>query len=93
MICVLLPGMDTDISHALFCCPQDLVIGAPYELEDGMRRGAVYIYPGSANGLESIPMQRITPLQIDPLSKVISFGSVLAKGWDIDNNSYSGKMV
>lgn len=67
-----------------------MVIGAPYELEDGLRRGAIYIYSGSATGVETIPMQRISPLDINH-PETVSFGSVLAKGWDIDGNSYSGE--
>ncbi|XP_065179070.1 integrin alpha-8-like [Sycon ciliatum] len=70
----------------------DIAVGAPYEMEEGVPRGAVYIFSGSSTGLESIAMQRISPLGLN-MKNTISFGSVIAKSWDIDRNSYPDLLV
>ncbi|KAG8232052.1 hypothetical protein J437_LFUL012003 [Ladona fulva] len=62
----------------------DIAVGAPYE-EDGS--GAIYIYHGKHNGLNSKYSQRISAQQID--SAIKGFGISISKGLDIDSNHYN----
>uniref|UniRef100_A0A182MG76 Uncharacterized protein n=1 Tax=Anopheles culicifacies TaxID=139723 RepID=A0A182MG76_9DIPT len=64
----------------------DIAIGAPFE-EDG----AVYIYLGSANGVQSRPSQRLIPSLAQsqgPARQPHMFGHSLSRGVDIDGNGY-----
>lgn len=59
----------------------DVAIGAPYE-DDGA--GAVYIYMGSAAGLNPNYAQKIQ------VAGTKGFGISISKGLDIDNNQRNG---
>ncbi|CAG9824822.1 unnamed protein product [Phaedon cochleariae] len=61
----------------------DVAVGAPYEDE----HGAVYIYLGSANGLNDEPSQVIRKTQVKTL------GYSLSGGMDMDNNGYPDLLV
>ena len=66
----------------------DVAIGAPGETVNGVFGvGAVYLYLGSAIGLERKAAQRIVPTT----TASRSFGYSLSYGWDIDSNGYNGK--
>lgn len=65
-----------DINHDGF---GDIAVGAPYESS-----GRVYIYCGSAKGINKKPAQVISPR----LSKVTLFGYSLSGNLDVDNNHY-----
>ncbi|XP_050072975.1 integrin alpha-PS3-like [Anopheles maculipalpis] len=69
----------------------DIAIGAPFE-EDG----TVYIFLGSANGVQSRPSQRLVPslsqLQ-KPSYQPHMFGHSLSRGVDIDGNGYADLAV
>ena len=70
-----------------FCA--DLAVGAPYE---GM--GAVYIFSGSHNGLQSEPSQRIYAGQLPSLVQPLrTFGHSLSAGVDMDLNGYPDMVV
>lgn len=63
----------------------DIAIGAPFE-----DNGAVYIYLGSPNGLQTKPSQRLVPPEnglMDPTAQPM-FGHAMSRGVDIDNNGY-----
>lgn len=67
----------------------DIAIGAPYE-DDGV----VYIHLGSREGLSLKPSQVITARHLGLLSSPIhTFGSSLAGGVDLDNNSYPDLVI
>uniref|UniRef100_A0A182PIT2 Integrin alpha second immunoglobulin-like domain-containing protein n=1 Tax=Anopheles epiroticus TaxID=199890 RepID=A0A182PIT2_9DIPT len=68
----------------------DIAIGAPFE-----DNGAVYIFLGSANGVQSRPSQRLAPsLGIQPPStQPYMFGHALSRGVDIDGNGYTDLAV
>lgn len=67
----------------------DIAVGAPYE-DDGV----VYIYLGSRNGLTTKPSQIITVKQLGLLTRPIqTFGSSIAGGIDLDNNSYPDLLI
>ncbi|KFB51524.1 AGAP006826-PA-like protein [Anopheles sinensis] len=65
----------------------DIAIGAPFE-----GNGVVYIFLGSANGLQAKPSQRLEPpthsLPLQP-SRQAMFGFAISRGVDIDNNGYN----
>ncbi|XP_065177400.1 integrin alpha-8-like [Sycon ciliatum] len=64
----------------------DVAIGAPGETVNGVFGvGAVYLYLGSAIGLERKAAQRIVPTT----TASRSFGYSLSYGWDIDSNGYN----
>ncbi|XP_065084513.1 integrin alpha-PS3 [Ochlerotatus camptorhynchus] len=63
----------------------DIAIGAPFE-----ENGAVYIYHGSPNGLQTKPSQRLVPPEnglMDPTAQPM-FGHAMSRGADIDGNGY-----
>lgn len=63
----------------------DIAISAPFE-----GNGAVYIFHGSSNGLQSKPSQRLVPPGnelMDPTTQPM-FGHAISRGSDIDNNGY-----
>ncbi|XP_076754708.1 multiple edematous wings [Xylocopa sonorina] len=65
---------------------QDIAIGAPYE-----KKGTVYIYLGSKNGIITIPSQVIHSEDMpEPLQ---TFGYSLSGGIDMDQNGYSDLLV
>ncbi|XP_044738082.1 integrin alpha-PS3-like [Chrysoperla carnea] len=66
----------------------DVAVGAPYE--DG-GRGAIYIYLGSANGLNVKYSQHIRARDIN--LNLFGFGISLSKGVDIDGNFYNDLAV
>lgn len=65
----------------------DVAIGAPYESD----RGAVYIYHGNGNGLQSTFQQKILASQGS--SSARGFGISVARGMDLDNNNYPDLVV
>ncbi|XP_053668619.1 integrin alpha-PS3-like [Anopheles marshallii] len=66
----------------------DLAVGAPFE-----GNGAVYIFLGSADGLQPKPSQRLTPPTNELLSPQPMFGFALSRGSDIDANGYKDLAV
>ncbi|XP_052897352.1 integrin alpha-PS3-like [Anopheles moucheti] len=69
----------------------DIAIGAPFE-EDG----AVYIFLGSANGIQTRPSQRLvpSPTQVPaPSRHPLMFGHALSRGVDIDGNNFTDLAV
>ncbi|XP_073237367.1 integrin alpha-V-like [Porites lutea] len=66
---------------------QDVAIGAPQE--EGC--GAVYIYHGSANGIELKYRQKILGSDVDPGLKM--FGISISGGLDVDGNFYNDTAV
>lgn len=70
----------------------DLAVGAPYE-----GQGAVYIYLGSGEGLNSEPSQviyaRELPKKILNERNITSFGYSLSGGMDLDDNGYPDLLV
>ncbi|EDO49372.1 predicted protein [Nematostella vectensis] len=65
--------------------PKYVVVGAPYGGPD--RRGAVYIYHGTKDGIDTKYRQRVTASDMnDPALK--TFGYSLTGGLDMDDNSY-----
>uniref|UniRef100_A0A182SV92 Integrin alpha second immunoglobulin-like domain-containing protein n=1 Tax=Anopheles maculatus TaxID=74869 RepID=A0A182SV92_9DIPT len=69
----------------------DIAIGAPFEDD-----GAVYIFLGSANGIQTRPSQRLVPssTQLQKLSRQPHmFGHALSRGVDIDGNGYADLAV
>uniref|UniRef100_A0A182ME73 Integrin alpha second immunoglobulin-like domain-containing protein n=1 Tax=Anopheles culicifacies TaxID=139723 RepID=A0A182ME73_9DIPT len=66
----------------------DLAVGAPFE-----GNGAVYIFLGSADGLQSKPSQRLTPPPNELLTPQPMFGFALSRGSDIDANGYKDLAV
>ncbi len=66
----------------------DVAIGAPYEDEN---TGAVYIYRGYAGGIRRTYSQRIAAREILP--GLVSFGSSISGGMDIDFNFYPDLVV
>ncbi|XP_038044656.1 integrin alpha-9-like [Patiria miniata] len=66
----------------------DVAIAAPYEDDN---TGAVYIYRGSRNGIRRMYSQRLAAR--DLLPGVLSFGSSIAGGLDIDYNYYPDLLV
>ncbi|XP_015907173.1 integrin alpha-9 [Parasteatoda tepidariorum] len=65
----------------------DIAIGAPYEDE----KGAVYIYHGSASGMNIEYVQRIAAKDID--LSLSGFGIHISRGFDIDSNQYPDLLV
>ncbi|KAK3752407.1 hypothetical protein QZH41_008611 [Actinostola sp. cb2023] len=59
----------------------DVAIGAPYE-----DKGAVYIYHGKANGIETKYRQKILASEVN--SGLSLFGHVISGGLDVDGNGY-----
>lgn len=51
---------------------QDLIVAAPFEVETSGKRGAIYIYNGSKDGLRPKWSQKITAI-----SKSTMFGSAI----------------
>lgn len=67
----------------------DIAIGAPYE-----DNGVVYVYLGSAKGLNEKPSQIIKSSDLGlGFSAIKTFGSSLSGGIDLDNNSYPDLLV
>ncbi|XP_053681013.1 integrin alpha-PS3-like [Anopheles nili] len=66
----------------------DIAIGAPFE-----ENGAVYVFLGSADGLQSKPSQRLTAPPNELLSPQSMFGFSLSRGSDIDANGYNDLAV
>uniref|UniRef100_A0A182NA97 Uncharacterized protein n=1 Tax=Anopheles dirus TaxID=7168 RepID=A0A182NA97_9DIPT len=66
----------------------DIAVGAPFE-----DNGAVYIFLGSVNGLQSKPSQRLTAPPNELLSPQSMFGFALSRGSDIDSNGYNDLAV
>uniref|UniRef100_A0A182QXJ7 Integrin alpha second immunoglobulin-like domain-containing protein n=1 Tax=Anopheles farauti TaxID=69004 RepID=A0A182QXJ7_9DIPT len=65
----------------------DIAIGAPFEGD-----GVVYIFLGSANGVQSRPSQRLAPASAQssvPSKQPLMFGHALSRGVDIDGNGYN----
>ncbi|XP_061500980.1 integrin alpha-PS3 [Anopheles gambiae] len=66
----------------------DIAVGAPFE-----GNGAVYIFLGSVDGLQSKPSQRLTAPANELLSPQPMFGFALSRGSDIDANGYNDLAV
>ncbi|XP_035907120.1 integrin alpha-PS3-like [Anopheles stephensi] len=69
----------------------DIAIGAPFE-----ENGAVYIYLGSVNGVQSRPSQRLAPSLTSlqkPSRQPYMFGHSLSRGVDIDGNGFADLAV
>ncbi|XP_055371581.1 integrin alpha-PS1 [Condylostylus longicornis] len=67
----------------------DIAIGAPYE-----GNGVVYIFLGNPQGLSKKPSQVIHAADLGPLGRSLrTFGSSLAAGSDLDDNSYPDLVV
>ncbi|XP_046403022.1 integrin alpha-PS3-like isoform X2 [Ischnura elegans] len=66
----------------------DVAVGAPY---DSFGHGAVYIYLGSAKGINPKFAQRISASKIDP--NLQGFGMSISKGVDVDGNRYNDVAV
>ncbi|XP_020908362.1 integrin alpha pat-2 isoform X2 [Exaiptasia diaphana] len=64
----------------------DVAIGAPYE-----DKGAVYIYHGKANGIETKYRQKILASQVN--SGLSLFGHSISGGLDVDDNGYPDMAV
>ncbi|XP_033761989.1 integrin alpha-PS1-like isoform X1 [Pecten maximus] len=64
---------------------QDLVVGAPYE---GVDKGAIYIFHGSADGLKETYAQRIYASDIVTSPPLRAFGHAISGGMDMDGNGY-----
>ncbi|KFB36449.1 AGAP004303-PA-like protein [Anopheles sinensis] len=62
----------------------DIAIGAPFE-----ENGAVYVFLGTADGLQSKPSQRLTPPANELLTPQPMFGHAISRGSDIDANGYN----
>lgn len=77
-------------SNLIYClvCFTDLAVGAPFEGD-----GAVYIFRGSAKGLIEKYSQRITSESLLLARPMISFGSSLKGGMDMDDNGYPDLVV
>jgi integrin alpha 7 len=72
-----------------FC--EDIAIGAPYE-----DSGVVYIHLGHREeGLRKVPSQviRASDLGLSPNKNILTLGSSLAGGIDIDNNGYPDLVI
>nr|CAI5850254.1 unnamed protein product [Callosobruchus analis] len=70
---------------------QDVAISAPFE-DDGI--GAVYIYRGSAKGLQNVYSQRLSPSNFEGnFGNVRGFGLGISKGSDIDGNGHNDLAV
>ncbi|XP_077978498.1 integrin alpha-8-like [Glandiceps talaboti] len=67
----------------------DIAVGAPYYGED--KKGAVFIYHGSRNGIRTQISQIVTASDIN--TNLRTFGSSLAGGLDMDNNQYPDILV
>ncbi|XP_017787536.1 PREDICTED: integrin alpha-PS1 [Habropoda laboriosa] len=65
---------------------EDIAIGAPYE-----KKGTVYIYLGSKNGIITVPSQVIHA--DDMPEPLLTFGYSLSGGIDMDQNGYSDLLV
>lgn len=63
---------------------QDLIVGAPYDGEDG--RGAIYVFHGSEKGINEKYTQRI--LARDVHRDMRTFGFSVRGGRDVDGNGY-----
>ncbi|XP_053664153.1 integrin alpha-PS3-like [Anopheles marshallii] len=69
----------------------DIAIGAPFEDD-----GTVYIFLGSANGIQTRPSQRLVPSLTQlhaPSGQPHMFGHALSRGVDIDGNGYTDLAV
>ncbi|XP_060081557.1 integrin alpha-PS1-like [Ylistrum balloti] len=64
---------------------QDLVVGAPYE---GVDKGAIYLFHGSADGLKETYAQRIYASDIVTSPPLKAFGHAISGGMDMDGNGY-----
>ena len=65
---------------------QDILVGSPY-YNDGV--GAVFLYLGSEDGLQSTYSQKITPQMLNvKLDNIKTFGWSLSSGKDMDSNLY-----
>ena len=69
----------------LVCWFVDIAIGAPYEDEGA---GAVYIFNGKSNKINSVYSQRIAAKTL--FAGIKSFGSYLSTPHDVDGNLYKG---
>lgn len=65
---------------------EDIAIGAPYE-----KKGTVYIYLGSKNGIITVPSQVIHA--DDMPEPLLTFGYSLSGGIDMDQNGYADLLV
>lgn len=64
----------------------DIVVGAPFDGEDG--RGAIYVYHGSGEGIRVELTQRIVAKDVN--FDLRTFGFSLKGGRDVDRNDYPG---
>ncbi|XP_052246976.1 integrin alpha-6-like isoform X2 [Dreissena polymorpha] len=67
---------------------QDFAVGAPFE-----GRGAVYIYHGSAKGVQEPFSQRIFAEDLATATGWTAFGYSLSGGMDLDDNTYPDLLV
>ena len=63
----------------------DIFVGAPY-YDDG--EGAVFLYLGGKDGLQSKYSQLIKPSTLNVLDNIRTFGWSLSPGKDMDGNGY-----
>ena len=68
----------------------DLAVGAPYDGKNGA--GAVYVFNGAKDGLETTPSQVIKAEDIGE-SGLTTFGFSLSGGGDLDQNEYPDLLI
>lgn len=83
--CLILPHL------FIFCT--DFVVGAPYDGPN--ERGAVYVFHGSAKGVQTKYSQVIYAEEVNVLigKNVETFGFSVSGGIDLDNNDYPDMAV
>ncbi|XP_038045208.1 integrin alpha-8-like [Patiria miniata] len=67
----------------------DIAVGAPFAGEDGS--GIVYIYLGRRRGVKQTASQVLRPADFG--LNIVSFGTALSGGLDMDGNNYSDMLV
>ncbi|XP_071488712.1 integrin alpha-8-like [Diadema antillarum] len=68
----------------------DVAVGAPYDGEG--QTGKVYIFHGSANGLQTEPSQTISPSSLGQTG-ITTFGFSVQGGQDMDKNNYPDLLI
>ncbi|XP_022084951.1 integrin alpha-8-like [Acanthaster planci] len=67
----------------------DVAVGAPFAGEDGS--GIVYIFQGRRRGIKQTATQMLRPVDFD--LDIVSFGTALSGGLDMDGNNYNDILV
>lgn len=68
----------------------DMVVGASFDDDGGQQSGSVYIYYGSALGLDIAREQKIIAFDSSPYS---TFGSTVASAGDVDADGYGDVII